>query len=123
MDLLEKLERKDAMRAEYQRRQDIIQRYQLIFKECLLTTTFGVPCGMLPAVKDDDGDVVYYHGGCCSEAHHKMYNDYVSDSGKLRKKTVATEVEKAIKGFSTKITKLVEQYGKEEVNAILNSIS
>ncbi|BAP18648.1 cystein-rich protein [Gentian ovary ringspot virus] len=124
MDILEKLERKEAMRNEYRRRESIIRRHDLNANVCLVTSKFNVPCGMLPAVSEDEkGNVVYYHGGCCSEVHYNLFVDLcVGNDDVIKRKDAERAVMKVVNQFSDKITNLIEQYGKEEVFDLLNII-
>lgn len=121
MDQLEKLARKDAMRTEYRRRSAILQKHGLISNTCLVTSRFGEPCGMLPAVSEDDrGEIVFYHNGCCSEVHYKLYCDLSVDCDALKLKKAERAVLEVVNQFSDKISLLIKQYGKEEVYGLLN---
>lgn len=117
MDILERLERKDAMRSEYRRREEILHRHNLRSSRCLITSVYEVSCGMLPAVSEDTcGNIVFYHEGCCSEAHRKLFDVFKVNGDEERKKKVLEDtVKKVVEQFRSKISDLIEKHGRDKV--------
>lgn len=122
MDILERLEKKDAMRSEYRRREELLRKHNISCR-CVLTEAFNVPCGMPPAVAEKpDGEIYFYHEGCCSEAHSKLY-DVIRDrgDGELKKRELESAVKKTVGQFQSKIQALIEEHGRDSVFEFLNT--